>query len=88
MVSDNIGRYWRDLARILGVKEAHIDSIELKDIPIKDKSFQVIYVFLFIDFINYKTFFYKLIINSNVISYNRLWKYLYQDVWDVTGKRN
>ncbi|XP_044590147.1 uncharacterized protein LOC123268797 isoform X3 [Cotesia glomerata] len=45
LVSDNIGRYWRDLARILDVKEAHIDSIELKDIPVKDKSFQVIYFY-------------------------------------------
>ncbi|XP_074103506.1 fas-associated death domain protein isoform X3 [Cotesia typhae] len=46
LVSDNIGRYWRDLARILGVKEAHIDSIELKDIPIKDKSFQTLEIFI------------------------------------------
>ncbi|XP_044590136.1 uncharacterized protein LOC123268797 isoform X2 [Cotesia glomerata] len=46
LVSDNIGRYWRDLARILDVKEAHIDSIELKDIPVKDKSFQTLEIFI------------------------------------------
>ncbi|CAD6236358.1 GSCOCT00014134001.2-RA-CDS [Cotesia congregata] len=46
LVSDNIGRYWRDLARMLDVKEAHIDSIDIKDIPIKDKSFQTLEIFI------------------------------------------
>lgn len=43
-ISENIGRYWRDLARILNVKEAEIDSIDLKDGAIKDKSFEVIFI--------------------------------------------
>ncbi|XP_057337436.1 fas-associated death domain protein isoform X2 [Microplitis mediator] len=45
-ISENIGRYWRDLARILNVKEAEIDSIDLKDGAIKDKSFESLKIFL------------------------------------------